>query len=162
MWYTSYPLDHLETTPDGERALGPDDMLCFELHAASRAMTAVYRPLLQELGLTYPQYLVMVLLWDREPRLVNELGRALELDSGTLSPLLKRLEAAGLVLRRRRTADERELEVTLTENGHELRDRARHVPRAVERSTGLSPAEMEELVGSLARLRASLYRALSG
>lgn len=135
-------------------------MLCFELHAASRAMTAIYRPLLQDLGLTYPQYLVMVLLWEREPRLVNELGRALELDSGTLSPLLKRLEASGLILRRRRETDERELEVTLTEAGHDLRDRARHVPRAVEQATGLSPSEMEDLVRKLSGLRASLYREL--
>lgn len=157
----SYPLDRAETTPDGERALKPDDMLYFELHAASRAMTAVYRPLLQDLGLTYPQYLVMVLLWEREPRLVNELGQALELDSGTLSPLLKRLEASGLVLHRQREADERELEVALTGTGQELRARARHVPRATERSTGLSPAEMEELVGNLSSLRASLHQSLS-
>jgi hypothetical protein len=70
-------------------------LLCFGLHAASRAMTAVYRPILEELGLTYPQYLVMLLLWEDEPRLVKELGRTLELDSGTLSPLIKRLETAG-------------------------------------------------------------------
>lgn len=137
--------------------LRPEDMLCFELHAASRAMTAVYRPLLKDLGLTYPQYLVMVLLWEEEPRLVNELGRSLELDSGTLSPLLKRLEASGLILRQRRAADERELEVTLTEAGHGLRDRARHLPTAVEQATGLSPDEMDEFVGKLASLRASLY-----
>jgi DNA-binding MarR family transcriptional regulator len=132
-------------------------MLCFELHAASRAMTAVYRPLLKDLGLTYPQYLVMVLLWEEEPRLVNELGRSLELDSGTLSPLLKRLESSGLILRRRRAADERELEVTLTEAGNELRERARQLPTAIERASGLSPDEMDELVGKLASLRASLY-----
>jgi DNA-binding MarR family transcriptional regulator len=137
--------------------LRPEDMLCFELHAASRAMTAVYRPLLKDLGLTYPQYLVMVLLWEEEPRLVNELGSSLELDSGTLSPLLKRLEASGLILRQRRAADERELEVTLTEAGNELRERARHLPTAVERATGLSPDEMDEFVGKLASLRASLY-----
>lgn len=135
-------------------------MLCFELHAASRAMTAVYRPLLQDLGLTYPQYLVMVLLWEREPRLVNELGRALELDSGTLSPLLKRLEASGLILRQRRAMDERELEVTLTGSGHALRERARRIPAAIERATGLSPEEMQELVGKLSELRTSLHREL--
>ena len=135
-------------------------MLCFELHAASRAMTAVYRPLLEDLGLTYPQYLVMVLLWEREPRLVNELGRALELDSGTLSPLLKRLEASGLILRRRRETDERELEVTLTGAGRGLKEQARHVPHAIERATSLAPGEMEELVDRLAALRASLHRAL--
>lgn len=137
--------------------LRPEDMLCFELHAASRAMTAVYRPLLKDLGLTYPQYLVMVLLWEEEPRLVNELGRSLELDSGTLSPLLKRLEASGLILRQRRAADERELEVTLTEAGQTLRERARHLPTAIEQATGLSPDEMDEFVDKLASLRASLY-----
>jgi DNA-binding MarR family transcriptional regulator len=137
--------------------LRPEDMLCFELHAASRAMTAVYRPLLKDLGLTYPQYLVMVLLWEEEPRLVNELGRSLELDSGTLSPLLKRLEASGLILRQRRAADERELEVTLTEAGNELRERARHLPTAIEQATGLSPDEMDEFVDKLASLRTSLY-----
>lgn len=136
-------------------------MLCFELHAASRAMTAVYRPLLGELGLTYPQYLVMILLWEREPRRVNELGSELELDSGTLSPLLKRLEAAGLILRRRRKEDERELEVTLTGTGRDLSDRARKVPAAVEEATGLAPGEMEELVGRLSSLRTSLYHSLS-
>jgi DNA-binding MarR family transcriptional regulator len=137
--------------------LRPEDMLCFELHAGSRAMTAVYRPLLKDLGLTYPQYLVMVLLWEEEPRLVNELGRSLELDSGTLSPLLKRLEASGLILRQRRATDERELEVTLTEAGQTLRERARHLPTAIEQATGLSPDEMDELVVKLASLRASLY-----
>jgi DNA-binding MarR family transcriptional regulator len=137
--------------------LRPEDMLCFELHAASRAMTAVYRPLLKDLGLTYPQYLVMVLLWEEEPRLVNELGRSLELDSGTLSPLLKRLEASGLILRQRRATDERELEVTLTEAGQTLRERARHLPTAIEQATGLSPDEMDEFVDKLASLRASLY-----
>ncbi|WP_047865272.1 MarR family winged helix-turn-helix transcriptional regulator [Rubrobacter aplysinae] len=142
--------------------LQPEDMLCFELHAASRAMTAVYRPLLGELGLTYPQYLVMVLLWDSSPRLVNELGRELELDSGTLSPLLKRLEGSGLVLRRRREEDERELEVTLTRSGRELKERARHIPAAIEQAADLAPGEMEKLVGRLASLRSSLYRSASG
>lgn len=151
------PQDHLQKTSAPEKMLRPEDMLCFELHAASRAMTAVYRPLLRELDLTYPQYLVMVLLWEDEPRLVNELGKSLELDSGTLSPLLKRLEASGLILRQRRETDERELEVTLTGAGRNLRERARHLPAAIERATGLSPDEMEELVGKLASLRASLY-----
>jgi DNA-binding MarR family transcriptional regulator len=152
----------LEKTSGKEEMLQPEDMLCFELHAASRAMTAVYRPLLGELGLTYPQYLVMVLLWEGSPRLVNELGRELELDSGTLSPLLKRLEGSGLVLRRRREEDERELEVTLTESGQALRERARHIPAAVEQAADLAPGEMEELVGRLASLRSSLYRSASG
>ena len=135
-------------------------LLCFGLHAASRAMTAVYRPLLEELGLTYTQYLVMLLLWEDEPRLVNELGRVLELDSGTLSPLLKRLEAAGLVRRERRATDERAVEVTLTPEGRALQQRARHIPRAIEQATDLSNGEIEDLRLKLADLRASLRQAL--
>ena len=136
-------------------------LLCFGLHAASRAMTAVYRPLLEEFGLTYTQYLVMLLLWEDEPRLVKELGRTLELDSGTLSPLLKRLEAAGLVRRERRAADEREVEVTLTPEGRALQERARHIPRAIERATNLSDGEIEALRIRIADLRVSLRRALA-
>lgn len=136
-------------------------LLCFGLHAASRAMTAVYRPLLEEIGLTYTQYLVMLLLWEDEPRLVKEIGRVLELDSGTLSPLLKRLEAAGLVRRERRAADEREVEVTLTPEGRVLQERARHIPRAIERATDLSDEEIEDFRVKLAGLRAALRRALT-
>lgn len=131
-------------------------LLCFELHAASRAMTAVYRPLLEEIGLTYPQYLVMLLLWEGEPRGIKDVGHVLELDSGTLSPLLKRLEAAGLVRRDRRAADEREVEVTLTPEGRDLRERARHIPRAIERATNLTDEETEDLRGRLAGLRTAL------
>ena len=136
-------------------------LLCFGLHAASRAMTAVYRPLLEDLGLTYTQYLVMLLLWEGEPRLVKEIGRVLELDSGTLSPLLKRLEAAGLVRRERRAADERAVEVTLTPEGRALKEHARHIPRAIERATDLSDGEIEDLRARLDELRAALRRALA-
>ncbi|MGB3634927.1 MAG: MarR family transcriptional regulator [Rubrobacteraceae bacterium] len=131
-------------------------LLCFDLHAASRAMTAVYRPLLEEAGLTYPQYLVMLLLWKEEPRKVKDLGRVLELDSGTLSPLLKRLEAAGLVQRQRRAADEREVEVTLTLEGSALQEHMRHIPRATARATDLSGDEIEGLRSQLSELRAAL------
>ena len=136
-------------------------LLCFGLHAASRAMTAVYRPLLEDIGLTYTQYLVMLLLWEAEPRGVKEIGRVLELDSGTLSPLLKRLEAAGLVRRERRAEDERSVEVTLTPEGRDLRERARHIPRAIERATDLSGREVEDLRVRLVELRAALRRALA-
>ncbi len=149
------------TEPDADELRNLSYMLCFELHAASRAMTAVYRPLLEDLGLTYTQYLVMVLLWDREPRLVKEIGRALELDSGTLSPLLKRLAAAGLVQRSRRAEDEREVEVTLTDEGRDLEDRARDVPQIVEGATGLSAEEISALRKRLAGLRASLRESLA-
>ncbi len=101
-----------------------DDQLCFALYAASRAMTARYRPMLEELGLTYPQYLVMMLLWEEDHQTVGQLGQRLALDSGTLSPLLKRLTAAGLVTRHRRVEDERSVAIALTDAGRALRDRA--------------------------------------
>src|ERR671926_1268386 len=97
-----------------------DDQLCFALYAASRAVTARYRPMLDELGLTYPQYLVMMLLWEEDHQTVGQLGNKLALDSGTLSPLLKRLTAAGLVTRHRRADDERSVSVRLTEAGRAL------------------------------------------
>ena len=153
MLYVVLTLSDTKTTPD--------DMLCFELHAASRAMTAVYRPLLEDLGLTYPQYLVMLLLWEREPLRVHELGRELELDSGTLSPLLKRLENSGLIRRQRRTDDEREVEATLTQEGRSLADRASEIPKEIGRATKLAADDYDELVLKLKELRASLRQALS-
>jgi DNA-binding MarR family transcriptional regulator len=124
-------------------------------------MTAVYRPLLEGIGMTYPQYLVMLLLWSEEPRLVKDLARVLELDSGTLSPLLKRLETAGLVRRERRASDEREVEVTLTLQGDELRERVRHIPQTIERATGLPNEEIEDLRQRLDELRSALRRTLA-
>src|SRR3712207_764046 len=108
-------------TPSPSVAL--DDQLCFALYAASRAVTARYRPMLDELGVTYPQYLVLMLLWEEDGQTVGQLGQRLALDSGTLSPLLKRLTAAGLVTRHRRADDERSVSVRLTEAG-----RALHAP----------------------------------
>ena len=104
-------------SPDAPRL---NRQLCFAMYSASRAATAAYRPMLDELGLTYPQYLVMLVLWEEQPRSVRELGEELGLDSGTLSPLLKRLEALGLVERRRSAADERRVEVFLTDAGTAL------------------------------------------
>src|SRR3954470_19893744 len=101
-----------------------DDQLCFALYAASRAVTARYRPMLDALGLTYPQYLVMMLLWEEDHQTVGQLGARLALDSGTLSPLLKRLTAADLVTRRRRVEDERSVAISLTDEGRALRDKA--------------------------------------
>ncbi len=115
-----------------------DEQLCFALYAASRRMTAIYRPLLEALGLTYPQYLVMMVLWERDGLTVRELGERLQLDSGTLTPLLKRLEQAGLLGRRRRQSDEREVEITLTDTGHNLRTRAAEVPRCLAERLCLS------------------------
>ncbi|MET8875491.1 MarR family winged helix-turn-helix transcriptional regulator [Nocardia sp. NPDC004604] len=133
-----------------------DEQLCFRLYAASRAMTAVYRPKLERLGLTYPQYLVMLALWERDGRSVGDLCEALLLDSGTLSPLLKRLEAAGLVERRRAAADERRVDVQLTEHGRRLRTEARCLPMEMGEASGLSPDDFIALRETLRRLTDSL------
>lgn len=108
-----------------------DDQLCFALYAASRALTRAYAPLLEPLGITYPQYLVMLALWEEGGSTVKQLGERLALDSGTLTPLLKRLEQQGLVTRRRSRDDERVLHVDLTAAGKSLKSRARRIPRAI-------------------------------
>jgi DNA-binding MarR family transcriptional regulator len=129
-----------------------EKQVCFALYAASRAVISIYRPVLDALGLTYPQYLVMLVLWDRGPATVKELGQALDLDSGTLSPLLKRLEAAGLVRRERSTVDERSVLVGLTGAGVALRARASGVPRKLSGVTGMEFAELDALRRNLVRL----------
>ncbi len=138
-------------------ALRLDNQLCFALHAASRAMTAAYQPLLEELGITYPQYLVLLTLWEEDGARVSRIGERLYLDSGTLTPLLKRLEGRGLVERRRSTADERVVEVFLTGEGKRLRRRAEAVPRIAFRRTGLSAAELARLRGALRDLTRALH-----
>ncbi|MFD7409251.1 MarR family winged helix-turn-helix transcriptional regulator [Streptomyces sp. NPDC059866] len=117
------------------------DQLCFALYAASRAVTTRYRPLLDELGLTYPQYLVMLVLWEQGSVSVRELGTALQLESSTLSPLLKRLEAGGLIRRERRAEDERSVAVRLTPAGSDLQEKARAVPLAIGEAMGLTPEQ---------------------
>ena len=129
-----------------------EKQVCFALYAASRAVTGLYRPALDALGLTYPQYLVLLVLWERGPVLVKELGQALDLDSGTLSPLLKRLEAAGLVRRQRCAEDERAVRVYPTDDGIALRERAAAVPRKLTGATGMGIEELEALRDNLARL----------
>lgn len=129
-----------------------DDRLCLALYTASRAMTARYRPMLAELGLTYPQYLVMVLLWEDGPCSVGQVGARLSLESSTLSPLLKRLEAVGLVARTRDVRDERSVTVTLTDAGAALEQRAVGVPGAICAATRLPDAQQAELVGTLRQL----------
>lgn len=138
-----------------EEDAGPpllDEQLCFALYTAQRAVTAAYRPLLEELGLTYPQYLVLLLLWDRGRSTVKELAGALRLDYGTVSPLLKRLESAGLVRRERSAHDERSVLVTVTGRGEELRERAAGVPRALLASTGLAGDEVARMRRELREL----------
>ncbi len=129
-----------------------DKQVCFALYAASRAVTQLYRPVLDALGLTYPQYLVMLVLWECGPSTVKHLGEELDLDSGTLSPLLKRLEAVGYVRRERSAADERSVVVHLTETGAALRTRASGVPTKMAGATGMELAELDALRQNLVRL----------
>lgn len=143
-----------------EQPVRVDDQLCFALYSASKALTAAYRQALSELGLTYPQYLTMLAVWESDGRTVAELGRAIELDSGTLSPLLRRLEAVGLIRRERSTTDERMVRVFVTERGRELEPQAAAVRLRVEAATGLSREEFEELRAMLHRLRETIVTAL--
>ncbi|GGX90149.1 MarR family winged helix-turn-helix transcriptional regulator [Streptomyces fructofermentans] len=137
-----------------------DQQICFSLNAASRAFGGVYRVILKELGLTYPQYLVMLALWEHGELPVKKVGEHLRLDSGTLSPLLKRLEAAGLVRRERSAADERSVVVRPTEEGTALRGRAVRVPRRIVAATGFDLTEILELRARLDRLTSALDTAL--
>ncbi|MFJ5112319.1 MarR family winged helix-turn-helix transcriptional regulator [Streptomyces sp. NPDC088551] len=139
-----------------EELLRLDRQVCFALHAASRAFDALYRPLLGELGLTYPQYLAMLALWEHDVLTVKELGLALRLDSGTLSPLLKRLEAAGLVVRERSRSDERSVSVRPTASGAALKRRAGVLPETILSSTGFDEGELTALHRTLGRLTAAL------
>lgn len=132
-----------------------DRQVCFALSVAARAVVALYRPLLEPMGLTHPQYLVMLALWERSPRSVKDLAAALALDPGTLSPLLKRLEAGGLVTRARDRADERALAVELTAKGRALRAEAEKVPPAIVARLGIEIAELEDLHGALTRVIAA-------
>ncbi|MBC9725498.1 MarR family winged helix-turn-helix transcriptional regulator [Streptomyces sp. TRM68367] len=141
--------------PDGDW-LRLDQQICFSLNAASRAFGGIYRVALKDLGLTYPQYLVMLVLWEHGELPVKKLGEHLRLDSGTLSPLLKRLEAAGLVRRERSARDERSVEVRLTEEGTALRERALEVPRRIAAATGVDVGELRELRARLDRLTSAL------
>src|SRR5689334_2706399 len=129
-----------------------DEQLCFPLYAATRAMMQVYQPLLGALGLTYPQYLVMLVLWETDGLSVEELGKRLNLDSGTLTPLLKRLEAAGLVRRERSTLDERVVNISLTPEGKRRKRQAASIPMTLACKLGKSPAELGRIRSELKEL----------
>lgn len=128
-----------------ENPLALEQQVCFALAIASRSVIATYRPLLEPMGLTHPQYLVMLALWENEPLRVNELSRLLQLDPGTLSPLLKRLEASGYVRRERDPHDERALAVVLTEKGRALREDALNIPPAIVERLGLPLADLLDM-----------------
>jgi DNA-binding MarR family transcriptional regulator len=150
-----YPGD-MTTLPPTTDWLRLDQQICFSLNAASRAIGGVYRVILKDLGLTYPQYLVMLVLWERGDLPVKKLGEHLRLDSGTLSPLLKRLETAGLVRRERSARDERSVEIGLTEEGVALRERALEVPRRIAAATSFDMDEIHALRARLDALTAAL------
>jgi DNA-binding MarR family transcriptional regulator len=122
-----------------------DNQLCFAVYSAAHAFAQAYKPHLEPLGLTYPQYLVMLLLWERDGRSVNELGAPLRLDSGTLTPLLKRMEKAGFVRRQRDARDERVMRIHLTPQGHALREAARAIPAAMLCASGLDLTGLSDL-----------------
>jgi MarR family transcriptional regulator, organic hydroperoxide resistance regulator len=132
---------------------GLEQMICFQLYAASRAMTALYRPHLEAVNLTYPQYIALRVLWHQGPVTVRTLGQTLHLDSGTLSPLLKRLETQGHIRRERGTADERTVWIHLTETGLRLRDQLADLPERAACNTGLTSGDYEYLQDLLGRIR---------
>jgi DNA-binding MarR family transcriptional regulator len=138
--------------------LALDNQLCFALYSASLAMTKVYKPLLAPLGLTYPQYLVMLALWEDDGLTVGALGERLALDSGTLTPLLKRLETQGQLSRERDVQDERRVIVRLTPAGRKLKARARRVPQEIGRASGCELSEIVDLTRQLTTMRGALTR----
>ncbi len=144
-------------TSGANPALLLDNQLCFALYSTSLAMTKRYKPLLAPLGLTYPQYLVMLLLWERDGVMVSELGERLFLDSGTLTPLLKRLETSGLIARVRDVADERRVHITLTVSGRKLKTKAAAVPVGVLNATQCSVSDLVSLTRQIQALRKSLF-----
>ena len=133
-----------------------DNQLCFAVYAASLAMTKAYKPVLGALGLTYPQYLVLLVLWEQDNRPVSELGDRLFLDSGTLTPLLKRMEAAGWVQRQRSTQDERKVHIVLTPAGLALREQAACIPLDMAHKVACSTTELTRLTAELHALRQRL------
>ena len=139
--------------PTADQMLHLDNQLCFAVYSASLAMTRLYKPLLEKLNLTYPQYLVMLTLWQDDGLMVSQLGERLSLDSGTLTPLLKRLEQSGLVSRLRDVADERRVHITLTAAGRKLKARAASVPACLLAASQCSVPELVALTQQIQTLR---------
>jgi DNA-binding MarR family transcriptional regulator len=143
-----------------DQALALTNQLCFAVYSAAHAFNRVYKPLLDRLGLTYPQYLVMLVLWERDGVAVKEIGERLFLDSGTLTPLLKRLEAAQLVKRTRSSVDERQVLVALTPQGQALKEKARLVPQSILAASGCSLSELVAMKNEIVALRDRLNAAV--
>lgn len=150
----------MPTLNHSSQALLLDHQLCFAVYSASLTMTKAYKPLLSKLGLTYPQYLALLVLWEKDDRPVSELGERLFLDSGTLTPLLKRMEAAGWVQRQRSTEDERRVHVVLTPEGRALKAQAECIPGQMAGALNCSTAQLASLTQELHGLRARLQAAM--
>lgn len=148
----------MSITPCKELLL--DNQLCFALYSTSLLMTKVYKPLLQELGLTYPQYLAMMVLWESDGITVGEISNRLLTDPGSLTPLLKRLEAEGFITRTRSSKDERVVELRLTEQGRALHEKAKAVPACILAATGRSIEQLDSLKDELVSLRGNLGKAI--
>lgn len=133
-----------------------DGLLCFAVYSAGHAFNRIYKPMLDDLGLTYPQYLVMVVLWTNDGRTVGELGQQLFLESNTLTPMLKKLESLGYLVRKRSSEDERQVRIMLTASGCKLAQAARGIPKCLLKASGLSAQELVRLQTDIARVRDNL------
>jgi DNA-binding MarR family transcriptional regulator len=140
-------------------SLNLEDQLCFAVYSAEHAFSRAYKPLLDPLGITYPQYLVLLVLWAEDNRTVNSIGKALFLESSTLTPLLKRLQTQGLITRVRDTSDERRVRVKLTPAGKKLAQSARNVPKCMEQASGLPAELLMRIKRDVETLRAKLFAA---
>ena len=141
--------------------LALSNMVCFAIYSTANALTRAYQPILSKLDLTYPQFLVMIVLWEQDDRTVSEVGAKLNLDSGTLTPLLKRLEAAGRIARRRDPQDERQVRITLSEEGRKLRKQAENIPEQVFCALGQPVDELQDLRARLLDIRCNLANSLN-
>ncbi|AKS05583.1 MarR family winged helix-turn-helix transcriptional regulator [Pseudomonas trivialis] len=150
----------MSKNPDPCESLMLDNQLCFALHSTSLLMTKVYKPLLQALGLTYPQYLAMMVLWEEDGLTVGEISSRLLTDPGSLTPLLKRLEVEGLLSRTRSREDERVVVVELTDAGRALQDKAMGIPQCILGASGLELDQLRKLQGDLITLRANLQASI--
>ncbi|CUI07931.1 MarR family winged helix-turn-helix transcriptional regulator [Massilia antarctica] len=149
-----------QTLPASVNMLALENQFCFALYSASHAMTKTYKPMLDRLGLTYPQYLVMLVLWEQDAILVKDIGARLFLDSGTLTPLLKRLEGNGLLSRNRDPHDERQVRIVLTDEGRELRAQAEAIPEQVLCASGQELAALGRMRSELSSVRDDLFKAM--
>ena len=145
-----------ESIPQSKTFLSFDNFLCFTLYSANHAMNRAYKPLLKKLGLTYPQYIVMVVLWEKDKQTVKDLGEKLFLASNTLTPLLKRLEKIGYVTRQRDPVDERKVFIHLTQQGKELKEKTLEIPGCIIEATGLTPKNLQYLLEQISLLRRNL------